>query len=166
MFSSNSREPWKLQCYFPTNSNDSSGGTIRFFQNKCEHCVSQYTPDELYCSRWWSSQNYQRHHKGLTPYRRGGICCTTATSLLKPTTKKKKTTTTKGMINSRAIRKFSLSKNISKCCKMSTIYNVWERWYHLCADISLYIWAKFSSGVGHVYAKRRALWPLLCKTFF
>ena len=36
---------------------------------------------------------------------------------------------------SRTIRKFSLSKNISKCCKMSTECNVWESWYHLRADI-------------------------------
>lgn len=55
---------------------------------------------------------------------------------------------------SKTIRKTSLSKNIGKCCKMSTMYNVGERWYHVRADISLYMWTKFSSGVGHLYARQ------------
>lgn len=152
MFSSNSRKPWKLQCYFPTKYNDFSDRTIRFFQNNCKNCVSQYTPDELYCSKRWSSQNYQRHHKGFAPYRKGGICFTTAKSLLKPATK--------GMINITLEKKAELSGNflyqrtsvnVAKCqpnimCRRGGIISM--------QTFSLYIWTKFSSGVGHMYAKR------------
>ena len=145
MFSSNSRKPWKLQCYFPTKYNDFSDRTIRFFQNNCKNCVSQYTPDELYCSKRWSSQNYQRHHKGFTPYRKGGICFTTAKSLLKPATK--------GMINITLEKKAELSGNflyqrtsvnVAKCqpnimCRRGGIISV-QTFHFIYGQNSVLVW--------------------------